>query len=185
MQNITLVTGNKNKLKEFQEILGDNLLSKDIDLPEIQSKNVEEVVEAKVRTAFEILQSPVIVEDVSFELEAWGGLPGPFIKFFDDTFPKMSLIKLLQGEKNRKGCAVACIGYYDGNELFTVRGEACGTITHELRGENGWGFDFCLIPEGDTRTFAEMTDEEKNARSHRARAIFHLQTELKKRNLLP
>ena len=183
MQKLTFVTGNKNKLREFRAILGNLVDSADIDLSEIQSKNVEEVALHKARTAYKKIGSPVIVEDVSFELSAWDGLPGPFIKFFDDSFPREVLIKMLKGEDDRKGCAVACIAYCNGETEFTVRGEVCGTIAQELRGENGWGFDFCLIPDGDTRTFAEMTDEEKNILSHRSRAIVALRENLEERNL--
>ena len=183
MKSLTLVTGNKNKLREFEEILNTPLSSFDFDLPEIQSPSVEVVALTKAKEAYTILKKPVIVEDTGFELDAWKGLPGAFLKFFEQAFYKDHLIKLLAGETNRKGAAVCAIGYCDRNISFTVLGKVHGSITEEPRGECGFGFDYSFVPDGYTKTFAEMTSEEKNKISHRKRAIESLQKELIARTL--
>jgi inosine triphosphate pyrophosphatase len=77
-----LILGNKNKLREVQEILGsDRLTNQKLDLLEIQG-TIEEIATHKAKTAAEILGKPVIVEDTALEFCGLGGLPGPYIKWF-------------------------------------------------------------------------------------------------------
>ena len=84
MTQIFLVTGNKNKLREWQEVLPANVQidTVDVDLDEIQSDDPEVIVADKARRAYEKVGKPVVVEDVEAGLEKLGGLPGPFIKYF-------------------------------------------------------------------------------------------------------
>ncbi len=179
------VTGNKNKLEEFKEILGaENISSKNIDLDEIQSVDVGDVALDKAKRAYDILKQPVVVEDVSFELDEFGGLPGPFIKYFEQKFPKSSMIKMLGDNKNRGARAIACIAYFDGKNNFVVKGIVNGGVTKEIFGEGGFGFDHYFVPDGYTKTFAQMGKEEKNKISHRKRALDLLKEELLKRGLI-
>ena len=76
------LTGNQHKANHLSQLLGLPLEHKKLDLDEIQSTNVAEVAEHKVRQAYELVKRPVFVEDVSLRFEALGGLPGPFVKFF-------------------------------------------------------------------------------------------------------
>ena len=82
--SVFLVTGNAGKLAEWHRLLPPNttIESVDVDLPEIQSMDPEEIVADKAKRAFAVVGKPVVVEDVSAGLEALNGLPGPFIKFF-------------------------------------------------------------------------------------------------------
>lgn len=168
---ITLVTGNKNKLSEWQRILPDSveLVAHDVDVVEIQSLDPEEIVADKARRAYEQLQTPVIVEDVSAGLDKLGGLPGPFIKFFFKKMGDDALFTLAgrPGEIAKISCVIA---YYDGAKLFTVRGEVTGTVVAP-RGSNGFGFDKVFMPDGSNKTYGEMTPDEKNTVSHRSKAI--------------
>jgi inosine triphosphate pyrophosphatase len=174
MQTIYFVTGNKGKLSEWQRLLPKNyqLESTDIDLPEIQSADSGEIVADKAKRAYEILGKPVVVEDVSAGLLRLGGLPGPFIKFFVEALGPDALYQLVR-EPNEKGVASCTIAYYDGENLITVKGEVEGTIV-EPRGPNGFGFDKAFIPDGQTKTYGEMTVEEKDEVSHRSMAIKEL-----------
>lgn len=178
MKQLFLVTGNANKLHEWQSMMpeGVNLESADIDLVEIQSDDPQEIVADKVRRAYVQVGKPVIVEDVDAGLEKLGGLPGPFIKFFMKRLGKDALYKLAgrDGEK----AAVACTaGYYDGETMIIVRGEVQGTVVAP-RGE-AFGFDIVFVPDGETQTYAEMTLEKKNSLSHRSKAIQQLLDKLK------
>ncbi len=171
MKKIYLVTGNPNKLREWRAILPDDIQidSMDIDLPEIQSADPEEIVTDKARRAYEATGEPVVVEDVSAGLEKLGGLPGPFIKFFLKQMDSAALYKLAgaEGEKAVVSCSIA---YYDGEELVTVRGDVPGTVVAP-RGDDGFGFDVTFVPEGETLTYAEMDESKKNSLSHRQKAI--------------
>jgi non-canonical purine NTP pyrophosphatase (RdgB/HAM1 family) len=171
MRQILLVTGNENKLREWQRQMPDDveLTSIDIDLPEIQSDDSEEIVADKAKRAYEAAGMPVVVEDVSAELEHLNGLPGPFIKFFMKRLGNDALYQLAthEGEAATISCAVA---YYDGENLITLRGDVKGTVVAP-RGGDGFGFDITFVPDGYDKTYAEMTGSEKDAVSHRQKAI--------------
>ena len=171
MRKILFVTGNENKLREWQRQMPADVIleSIDIDLPEIQSDDPEEIVADKAKRAYEVAGMPVVVEDVSAELEHLNGLPGPFIKFFMKRLGNDALHQLAirESEAATISCAVA---YYDGINLVTLRGDAKGTVVAP-RGDNGFGFDVTFVPDGHDKTYAEMTSEEKDKVSHRQKAI--------------
>jgi non-canonical purine NTP pyrophosphatase (RdgB/HAM1 family) len=170
MKQIYLVTGNANKLREWQAMMPDTiqLESVDVDLPEIQSDDATEIVTDKARRAYEIIGKPVVVEDVEAGLEKLNGLPGPLIKFFNAKLGKDALYKLA-GKEGEKATVACTIAYYDGNEALVVRGEVNGTVVAP-RGD-AFGFDIVFVPEGETQTYAEMGPEKKNKISHRSKAI--------------
>lgn len=170
-QPITLVTGNPHKLLELEALIpaGLRVITQAIDLPEIQSTDVQVVVEDKVRRAYAIARRPVMVEDVSCGLDELGGLPGPFFKFFEKTLGERALLILSHSTKPR--VTIRCIAaYYDGTRLLFGDGTVKGLVV-EPRGEHGFGFDFTVMPDDETRTMAELTPEEKNAMSHRGQAF--------------
>lgn len=180
MKQILLVTGNVNKLKEWQALMPADITldAVDIDLPEIQGIDPEEIVADKVKRAYEVAKKPVVVEDVSAELVKMNGLPGPFIKFFLKAMGSDALYTLAGGEGER--AIISCsIAYYDGEKLLTVRGDVNGTIVAP-RGETSFGFDATFIPDGQHLTYAEMGIEQKNALSHRSKAIKLFTTTLQK-----
>lgn len=177
---LTLVTGNKNKLIEFEEILYEiDLENQKIDLDEIQSLSLEEIVKHKVQQAYNLIKKPVIVEDTGFFLDELNGLPGPFIKFFEEQLGNGASIKLLNGSTNRNAKQICCVGYYDGKNEIIVNGEMKGTITNELKKGKGFGFDFCFIPNGYNKTFSELGLNEKNKISARKKAIEKLKNQIK------
>ena len=168
--NITLVTGNANKLEEWQQLTAGKatLDSIDLDIEELQSDDPLAIVTDKVKKAFKAVGKPVIVEDVSAALEKHGGLPGPFIKYYMKNIGKDALYQLAGGEGEH--ATVSCsAAYYDGTSLITVRGVVHGTVVAP-RGD-AYGFNITFVPEGETETFAEMSSEKKNTMSHRALAV--------------
>ncbi|MFA5432472.1 MAG: RdgB/HAM1 family non-canonical purine NTP pyrophosphatase [Candidatus Paceibacterota bacterium] len=172
------VTGNCQKLKEFEAILGIKLNHSDADLDEIQSVDVEEVAIHKVKQAYELLKKPVIVEDTGLYFEELNGLPGALIKFFIKKLTLNQICSLIK--KNRKAIAITCIAFFDGKEVKTFKGETKGEIAKEPRGTNGFGWDSIFIPFGYSRTFAEITSNEKSINSMRKQAIERLKIWLTK-----
>jgi len=166
---IYFVTINKNKHREFEQILGMRLKRIRLDLDEIQSIEVEKVVEHKTKQAFEKIKKPVIVEDTGLYFKAWNGLPGALAKFFDKTIGYGNLCKLLKG--NREAWAETVIGYFDGKRFRKFKGKVLGRISQEPRGNNNFGWDIIFVPTGFKKTFAEMTSEEKNKISMRRIAL--------------
>lgn len=171
MKHLYLVTGNAHKLKEWQQIIPEDIAMDiaDVDLEEIQSDDAEEIVRDKARRAYEVVGKPVAVEDVSAGLEKLDGLPGPFIKFFNKRLGGDALYKLA-GSQEARATVSASVAYYDGNEMIVVRADVPGKVV-EPRTREGFGFDIVFVPDGETETFAEMGAEKKNRLSHRSQAI--------------
>lgn len=171
MKHLYLVTGNPHKLKEWQQIIPTDVAMDivDVDLPEIQSDNAEEIVREKARRAYEVVGKPVVVEDVSAGLEKLDGLPGPFIKFFNKRLGGDALYKLA-GSVEARATVSASIAYFDGKDMLVMRADVPGKVV-EPRTRDGFGFDITFVPDGETETFAEMSAEKKNSLSHRAQAI--------------
>jgi XTP/dITP diphosphohydrolase len=173
MQEMELhfVTSNKGKVSEAEKILGLPIHIVDLELPEIQSLDLHEIVRDKVKRAFDQVQKPVFVDDVGLFVEVWNGFPGPFIKYMRMAGNNDLLLRMLKNEANRSVAAKAVVGFADGEHIETFEGEVKGILTSEERGKNGWGFDPIFQPEGYEQTFAEMGEDEKNKISHRYNAL--------------
>jgi inosine triphosphate pyrophosphatase len=159
MKNIIFITGNQSKADYLAKYLGFAVEHTKLDLDEIQSLDQREIVEHKVRQAYSITNSPVIVEDVALEFEAYGRLPGTFIKFFLEELSFETICSMLDG-KSRKATARCVFGYYDGQDLQLFEGSLKGEIANEPSGENGYGWDKIFIPEGYTVTRASLDEED-------------------------
>jgi XTP/dITP diphosphohydrolase len=168
--DFVLVTGNIDKWREAERILGRKLLRQALDLPEPQEATSIGIARAKLAAARRAVAGPVIVEDSGLELAALGGFPGPFIKWWEWRGGLQSICRALDGGGNRLAEAVCALAVFDGVAEFVVEGRVAGSIALTPRGQNGFGWDPIFVPEGDSRTFAEMAAAEKDTVSHRRRA---------------
>tara|TARA_B100001123_G_C15265069_1_gene1008097 strand:+ start:1035 stop:1583 length:549 start_codon:yes stop_codon:yes gene_type:complete len=174
------VTGNANKVREAMDILGVNLEQVEVGkIFEMQTQNIEELVSHKCQQAYDSLKSPVLVEDSGLLFNAWNGLPGALVKWFEVTVGCEGMLKMLQPFEDRGATAVCCFAIHDGKNIRTAKGQIEGTISTKIKGRNGFGWDVFFIPDGYERTFAEMQPEDKNAISHRKRALENLKILLK------
>lgn len=174
MKDVTFITGNQNKADYLFRLLGFGLNYNKLDLDEIQSLDLKEIVEHKVRQAYSIIKSPVIVEDVSLEFEAYGKLPGTFIKFFiDESFE--TILSMLTG-KSRKATARCVFGYFDGEILRMFESELNGEISEFPSGENGFGWDRIFVPERYSVTRASLNEEENDETYLRIKPIAQLKS---------
>lgn len=156
---ITFITGNQSKADYLAKYLGHPVEHQKLDLDELQSLDLKTIVEHKVKQAYDIVRSPVLVEDVSLEFTALGRLPGTFIKFFVEEMPFETICRLLDG-MDRSAIAKCTFGYYDGQTLQLFYGSLEGQISEYPRGENGFGWDKIFIPEGYDITRAEMDEKD-------------------------
>lgn len=175
IKEIVFVSGNENKRKEFQEILHPiTVISKKVDLPEIQSTEVEEVIKKKTLAGKEQIDGPFFVEDTGLYIDSkpMNGFPGALIKFY---FEHLGLAGICCKNGSNTAYAKTIIGFYDGKEVHTFEGRLYGKIAEEpQKGDYGFGWDEIFIPtEHDPenkKSLAQMTKEEKNAISHRSKA---------------
>lgn len=173
-----LVTSNVNKWQEAERILGQPLERVALELEELQAESASAVALAKAKAAFAVLQRPVIVEDAGVELLGLGGFPGPFIKYWEKLGGLSSICRAADGLGDRRVRAVCALGLCSAERCEVVEGAVEGTLSLQPRGQGGFGWDAIFVPLGDMRTFAEMTAEEKDARSHRRKAWEQLRERL-------
>ena len=167
---ITFITGNAGKAKEVSMYLGIPIEHRSLDLDEIQSLDLEEIVKDKVMRAYEKIGTPVLVEDVSFVFNALGKLPGPLIKWFTKELENEGLCRLVDG-KDRHCVATVCYGFYDGEKVRLFSGSMAGTIADSPKGSNSFGWSPIFIPEGYDKTYAEMSDDERIPFAMRNKAL--------------
>jgi XTP/dITP diphosphohydrolase len=189
--NIVLATRNKKKVEEIKKILGPmGTASKIYTLDDFPA--VEDVVEDRdtfeanaVKKAREIAGATgmtALADDSGLEVDALDRAPGVYSARYagDDADDRANNDKLLHAlkdipEEKRGAQFVCCIALASGKDIRTFTGYVKGRIGTEPRGASGFGYDPLFYPEGSNRTFAEMSDKEKNMISHRANALRELQ----------
>jgi XTP/dITP diphosphohydrolase len=168
------VTTNEHKRREVQEILGVELWSADLDLPEIQAIDPAEVAAEKASAARKALGDPdlpVLVEDSGLMVDAWGGFPGALTKWVMKSIGNEGLLRMFAPDEDRSARAVCVVALAEADgKVRTFRGEVRGMVAESPRGEGGFGYDPVFVPHWSSMTYAEM-GEGKNADSHRARAF--------------
>jgi len=171
-----LASKNVGKISELRKLgsyFGIEVVPVDLPKVEIQSESLEEVSLYSAVNAFLTFRRPLIVEDSGLYIEALNLFPGAYSSFVYKTIGIRGVLKLLEGVENRRAYFKSVIALAAPNlpevKLFT--GVVRGVIAAEPRGSGGFGFDPIFIPEGFSKTFAEMSEEEKNRVSHRGGAF--------------
>jgi len=176
---VFFATGNIHKFNEAKSILsplGYTVAMLKMKGDEIQSESLQEIAQAAAINAFNRTGLPIFVEDAGLFIDALGGFPGPYAAYVYKTIHNSGVLKLMEGTADRKATFQSVIVYRDpaNKEPQCFYGESKGTITQTERaeqGKSGFGFDPIFQPAKSSKTFAEMTLEEKNDFSHRAMAI--------------
>ncbi|MGD0755443.1 MAG: RdgB/HAM1 family non-canonical purine NTP pyrophosphatase [Bacteroidales bacterium] len=179
---LVFASNNKHKIKEINSLLGDSftLLSlHDIniteDIPE-EEPQIEGNALAKARFVFNTCGLNVFADDTGLEITALNGLPGVNSARFagenkDSSANIEKVLSLLGNTENRQARFRTVIALILEKKEYLFEGIVNGTIIHEKKGTEGFGYDPIFVPEGKIRTFAEMELAEKNTVSHRARAF--------------
>jgi XTP/dITP diphosphohydrolase len=188
---LVCASANPDKVAEIATILGDavDLVPRPAHVPDVVEDADTLVGNARLKAIalVEATGMPAIADDTGLEVDALGGAPGVFTARFAgvgatyaDNRQKLllELAGVPEPERGARFVTVAIVVWPDGREL-AVEGSCTGTISATERGERGFGYDAVFVPDdGDGRTFAEMSDAEKHALSHRGRAIRALVAEL-------
>ena len=181
---ICFVTSNKNKFREAKNIFDSGLTKrrvklkqKKLEILEIQSLKVKDVVKHKAKKAYEQVRKPVVVEDTALYIKSWKNFPGPFISWVIKTMGIKGICRFVGTDRN--ATAEACVAYYDGKKMKIFSGKVRGKIARKPMGKKRFDWDRIFIPFGFSRTFAEMRVTEKNRISHRMKAFRKLEKYLK------
>lgn len=178
MKEFVFITGNQHKADYLAQWLGAPVEHQKADIEELQELDLGKVVEHKARSAYEMVQRPVLVEDVALTFSALGRLPGTFVKWFLEELGTTGLCKMLEGFEDRRATASIMYGYFDGAEMQFFEGNVTGRISPEPRRSdeatawtNSLSWNSVFIPDGAEKTYAQMNDEELAPFSHRKQAI--------------
>ena len=184
---LIIASNNKHKISEIKSILSgkfSEILSlSDAGIEHETIEDGETFLENALKKAREICSisgMATLADDSGLCVNALNGAPGVYSARYSGenaTSEKNNtlLLKNLEGKTDRTAYFLCCVAlvYPDGNEVV-AEGRVYGEITHSYRGNHGFGYDPIFQVKGDTRTLAELSDEEKNAISHRGNALKNL-----------
>ena len=185
MKEILIATHNKGKIREFTQMLepqGFKVRSAaDFDLPEPEEtgSTFEENALLKAKAAMEATGLPALADDSGLSVDALDGAPGIYsgrwaeqngTRDFQFAMQRVQDELAEASDRTARFVAVLALSRPNIDPLF-YRGEAVGTLIWPPRGEHGFGYDPMFQPHDETRTFAEMSAEEKHSLSHRAKAL--------------
>lgn len=183
---IILATGNQHKKEEVQKILGEGdfqiLTMKeagmDLDIVE-DGDSFEENAMIKARAVKEHTSAAVLADDSGLEVDALDGAPGIYSARYsgEDANDEKNNEKMLEEMKEvpleKRGAQFVCVIAYidEAGAEHVFRGECPGHIAYEPKGDGGFGYDPLFLVERLNKTYAQLTEEEKNELSHRAEAL--------------
>lgn len=172
-KSIWLASSNQHKFDEMQKIFaeyGIELKQAKIEIIESDLPSLEASAEDKAVKAFAELKKPLIVEDTGVYFSAYNNFPGIYPKRMYLCLGFKGLLKLLEGEKNRKAYFKTVVCYFDGNLKKTFSGELHGLMTEKVHDldKNVLPYEKIFIPNGKNVTLSSISREEKNSFSHRA-----------------
>ena len=187
---IIAATQNKHKIREMEAITTDFgmeiLTQEEAGLPAVESEETgatfEEKSALKARTICSMSGLPAIADDSGLSVDILNGAPGIYSARYagpaaDDAANNAKLLAAMADvpapKRTGRYVSVITLAYPDGR-LLTARGECAGTLLTAPRGSGGFGYDPLFVPDGTEMTFAEMSAEQKNRISHRARALARL-----------
>ena len=179
---IVFATNNAHKLDEVRQVVGEEFEIVSLrecgiveDIPE-NEPTLEGNALAKARYIYERTGFNCFADDTGLEVDALGGEPGVRSARYatdghDDEANKRLLLERMQGVENRAAQFRTAVALILGGKEYLFEGIVRGEIALEQHGEGGFGYDPLFFPEGGDLTFAQMSSEEKNAISHRGRAV--------------
>ena len=180
--DLLFATSNKNKVLEIKKVLPKEFNIKSLDdigfceeIPENEN-TIEGNGIFKANYMYKKYNLNVFADDTGLEVDSLNGKPGVHSARYagiskNSTDNINKLLKKLKNKKNRKARFKTVIALILNSKIYTFEGVVEGIITKKSKGENGFGYDPVFIPRGYTKTFGELSLEEKNSISHRSLAM--------------
>ena len=183
LPTLVFATNNQHKIDEAQDIVKGKLklislkeAGVDIDVDETET-TFRGNAWLKAQAVWELTGLPCVADDSGLCVEALGGEPGVYSSRYageagNHTKNNEKLLKEMEGKSDRRAffTTVLCLVGLDDTPIY-IEGRVNGVILREIQGRDGFGYDPLFCPDGDNRSFAEMSAAEKNAMSHRGRAF--------------
>jgi len=172
LSELFFATSNENKFQEAERILANlgvkiNLFK--TTLEEIQSNDLNYIAKKKAINAFKLVQKPVIIEDDGLFIDSLNGFPGPYSSYVYDTIGNKGIMNLLENSVVRDAKFVSIIAYLDStSDVKLFESSIPGKITSIIE-KGGWGYDPIFIPDGESKTYANVSDKDKF--SHRSASL--------------
>jgi XTP/dITP diphosphohydrolase len=185
MHTLIFATNNRNKVAEIQSLVGPNFTiiplkeaGIDIDIPEPHDQLEANALE-KAMTIFNMTQQNCFSEDTGLEILALDGAPGVKSARYagENSNPQANIdlvLSKMTGVENRTAQFRTVICLIWENQTYYFEGICKGKILNNMQGENGFGYDPIFVPDGASKSFANMTMDEKNQYSHRKKAVTQL-----------
>ena len=185
MHTLIFATNNRNKVAEIQSLVGANFTiiplkeaGIEIDIPEPHDQ-LEANAHEKAVTIFNLTHQNCFSEDTGLEIVALNGAPGvKSARYAGENSNAQANIDLvlskMAGIENRTAQFRTVICLIWENQTYYFEGVCKGQILSNMQGENGFGYDPIFVPDGATKSFANMTMDEKNTFSHRKKAVMQL-----------
>lgn len=184
MIELVVATANPDKLAEFEQILEGavTLVPRPSHVPDVVEDGLTLLANARLKAAaiVEATNMPAVADDTGLEVDALDGAPGVFsaryagesATYADNVTKLLGALDGLRGDdRGAQFRTVVVVQWPDGQEVI-AEGVVRGVIGHERRGDSGFGYDPVFTPDdGDGRTFAQMSSDEKHRISHRGRAF--------------
>ena len=172
LSELYFASSNTHKFEEAQRILsnlGVNITLFKTTLEEIQSDSLSKIAARKVIDAYAKVQKPVIIEDDGIFIDSLNGFPCPYSSYVYDTIGNNGIIRLLENIEFRDAKFVAIIAYWNGiDDVQIFESSISGKISSFIE-KGGWGYDPIFIPNGELKTYANVSD--KDRLSHRAASL--------------
>ena len=172
LSELFFASSNEHKFQEAERILANlgmqiNLFK--TTLEEIQSNNLNDIAEKKAINAYDLIQKPVIIEDDGLFINTLNGFPGPYSSYVYDTIGNKGIMDLLENSEIRDAKFVSIIAYCDSDcDVKLFESSIPGKISSIIE-KGGWGYDPIFIPDGESKTYANVSDKDKF--SHRSAAL--------------
>jgi len=186
---LVIASNNQKKINEVKSLLPHFDIKSlkdigcDVDIPET-ADSFEGNAFLKAKYVYDHYQLSCFSDDSGLVVNSLGGAPGIYSARYagedkDDDKNMDKVLLDLEGLEDRSAYFTTVICFYDGTIPKYFEGRITGVITEDKRGDNGFGYDPVFLPDGISKTFAQLTSSEKNANSHRALAIRKFSEEMK------
>ena len=172
--SIVLVTQNEHKILELTPLFEEYDVpfeTTDLSKWEVRSFSVGNVALEAAKFAYGKLKRPVVVDDTGLYIESLNGFPGPTASYVLESIGIEGVLKLMDSVEDRDAHFDTAVGFANGWVFRYFIGTVYGNIATEPAGKGGFGYDPIFIPEGETRTYAQLSTQEKVKISHRTEAF--------------